>query len=298
MMTEKPQDKTNSEYLFADWMKTTTAFWGSMESIWTKAAETAGMTTTSKKEGKRSRAQESWETTQKTWQALSQAMIEPETMETLFKGTGELPAILLKMAQTGFNSFTNFQKKWFDSAGKVGEPAKAYKFAGLDEDVFKTWTELYEKEFRKFLNIPQLGLTRSYQEKMIRSVDKFNIFQATIGKFLRILSLPMEKSFQVMQEKLTGLADEGELSEDPKTYYQMWIKILEEQYMILFISPEYIQALYKTVDSLSEFSAAKKEILQDFLHTLPVPTQTEMDELYKEIYILKKRVRELERAKR
>jgi polyhydroxyalkanoate synthesis regulator phasin len=48
---------------------------------------------------------------------------------------------------------------------------------------------------------------------------------------------------------------------------------------------------------MSEFSAAKKEILQDFLNTLPVPTHKEMDELYKEIYLLKKRIKELEKKK-
>jgi polyhydroxyalkanoate synthesis regulator phasin len=107
----------------------------------------------------------------------------------------------------------------------------------------------------------------------------------------------MEKSFQVLQEKLTELADEGELPEDSKKYYQMWIKILEGHYMTLFQSSEYTQALNKTLDSLSEFSVAKKEILQDFMNMLPVPTHKEMDELYKEIYLLKKRIKELEKKK-
>jgi hypothetical protein len=106
----------------------------------------------------------------------------------------------------------------------------------------------------------------------------------------------MEKSFQVLQEKLVALADEGNLPEDSKVYYQMWIKILEGHYMTLFQSTEYIQSLNKTLGSMSEFSDAKKDLLQDtLLYTLPVPTQKEMDELYKEIYVLKKRIRKLEK---
>jgi polyhydroxyalkanoate synthesis regulator phasin len=65
--------------------------------------------------------------------------------------------------------------------------------------------------------------------------------------------------------------------------------------MTLFQSPEYIRTLNKTLDTMSEFSKAKKEILQDFLNMLPVPTHKEMDELYKEIYLLKKRIKELEK---
>ncbi|MGB6012194.1 MAG: poly(R)-hydroxyalkanoic acid synthase subunit PhaE, partial [Desulfobacterales bacterium] len=130
----------------------------------------------------------------------------------------------------------------------------------------------------------------------IRTVDKFNIFQSNLTEFLRLLSLPMEKTFQVMQEKLTELADESNLPEDSKAYYQMWIKILEGHYMTLFQSFEYTKILNKTLHSMSEFSEAKKEFLQDtLLYMLPVPTQKEMDELYKEIYLLKKRIKELEK---
>jgi polyhydroxyalkanoate synthesis regulator phasin len=128
-------------------------------------------------------------------------------------------------------------------------------------------------------------------------MDTFNIYQATVAEFSRLLSLPMEKSFQVLQEKFAELTDKGDLPEDPKKYYQMWIKILEGHYMTLFQSPEYTRALNKTLDSMSEFSKAKKEVFQDFLNMLPVPTHKEMDELYKEIYLLKKRIKELEKKK-
>jgi polyhydroxyalkanoate synthesis regulator phasin len=107
----------------------------------------------------------------------------------------------------------------------------------------------------------------------------------------------MEKSFQVLQEKVVEIMDKGDLPEDPKKYYQMWIKILEGHYMTLFQSPEYIRTLNKTLDAMSEFSRAKKEILQDSLNMLPVPTHKEMDELYKEIYLLKKRIKALEKKK-
>ncbi len=296
-MADKPQDKEGPESFFADWMKTSTAFWESMTSMWISAEEASRMTLASKRDGKRSRVHESWETTQKTWKAWSQVMSEPDTMETLFKGTGMLPEIFLKMVQTGLNSFMQFQQQWIEQAGKVGESTKGYTFENLDEDVLKAWNDLYRKEVRKFFNIPQLGLTRLYQEKMFRSMDKFNVYQATVAEFIHILYLPVEKSFKVMQEKLTELADGGELPEDSKAYYQMWIKILEGHYMTLFQAPEYTQALNKTLDSLSEFSAAKKEILQDFLNTLPVPTHKEMDELYKEIYLLKKKIKALEKKK-
>jgi len=41
---------------------------------------------------------------------------------------------------------------------------------------------------------------------------------------------------------------------------------------------------------------ARHRMLTDMLQSLPLPTNKEMDELYKELYLLKKRVRELEKS--
>jgi class III poly(R)-hydroxyalkanoic acid synthase PhaE subunit len=294
-MSDKEKDDIGPEVFFSDWIKTSMAFWESMTSMWPAANMAAGVPKESKRDGKSSRFEKSWKSTQKTWKIWSQVISEPETMEAIFKGTGILPEFFLKLAQTGLKSFVQIQKQWLEKAEKVQDSTKSYTFENLDEDAVKVWIQLYETELRKIFNIPQLGLTRFYQEKMIRSVDKFNIFQSSLTEFLRLLSLPMEKSFQIMQEKLMELADKGNLPEDSKTYYQMWIKILEGHYMTLFQSLEYTKILNRTLHSMSEFSEAKKDLLQDtLLYMLPVPTQKEMDELYKEIYLLKKRIKELE----
>ena len=49
------------------------------------------------------------------------------------------------------------------------------------------------------------------------------------------------------------------------------------------------------MDALTAFIAARQEVLEDTLKSMPVPTTKDMDELYKEIYLLKKRIRELEK---
>ena len=295
-MDDNKKNRIGPETFFSDWMKIFMKFWESTASMWADFNTTGRIKPDLKEDDKTSRLQRSWESTQKTLKAWSQVVSEPETIEALFEGAGIFPEFFLNIVQTGLNRFVHLQQQWLQRAGKVQESTKSYTFENIDEDMIKAWTMLYETELRKFFNIPQLGLTRFYQEKMIRSVDKFNIFQSNLTEFFRLLSLPMEKSFQILQEKLTELADEDHLPEDSKVYYQMWIKILEGHYMTLFQSSEYTNSLNNTLHSMSEFSEAKKELLQDtLLYMLPVPTQKEMDELYKEIYLLKKRIKELEK---
>ena len=295
-MNDKQKDNIGPEIFFGDWIKTSMAFWESMVSMWPNIHTAGGNARDSKRDGKTSRFRTSWESSQKTWKEWSRIVSEPETMETIFHDAGELPEIFLKIAQTWVKSFVRLQQQWLEKAEKVQESTKSFTFENFGEDAVKMWTQVYETELRKIFTMPQIGLTRFYQEKMNQTIDKYNIFQTRVAEFLQILSLPVEKTFQVMQEKLTELADEGNLPEGSKAFYQMWIKILEGHYMTLFQSVEYTKILNQTLYAMSEFSEAKKELLQStLLYMLPVPTQKEMDELYKEIYLLKKRIKALEK---
>jgi polyhydroxyalkanoate synthesis regulator phasin len=65
--------------------------------------------------------------------------------------------------------------------------------------------------------------------------------------------------------------------------------------MTLFQSSDYVQTLGRTLDSLNGFLSARQEVLEDMLKLLPVPTHRDMDEINREIYLLKRRLRTLEK---
>jgi flagellar capping protein FliD len=289
------QDETDSgRDLFSAWIKTTGDLWGNMFQIWSRAAAAAKPPTESPQDAS-GLGRSSMDAAMQTWQILSSTLSRPETIESMFKGAGTVPEILVRMAQNSLTGFLEFQHKVFERMGRIGKSTEAYTFEDLDENAFRAWIEIYEKEFRQFFNIPQLGLARFYQEKFNRALDKYNLLQAAMGEFLRLLYLPVSKSYSVMQERLGKSAEAGELPEDSKAYYQMWIKILEGHYMTLFQSPDYLKTLRNVLDAMSEFSVVKNDLMQDMLSALPVTTQKDTDDLYKEIYLLKKRIKVLEK---
>ena len=117
--------------------------------------------------------------------------------------------------------------------------------------------------------------------------------QVAVGEFLHHLNAPVEKSLKAMQEKIEEQAKEGKLSENFKDYYNMWIKILEGHYMTLYKTPEYIESMGRALSAVEEYKIARDNVLMDLLQFLPIPTNKEMDELYKEFYVLKKTVKEM-----
>jgi len=114
-----------------------------------------------------------------------------------------------------------------------------------------------------------------------------------VTEFMQLLYLPVEKSFHIMEEKFEQFRKEGTLSEDFNDYYSMWIKVLEGNYMALLKSPDYLQSLCRTLYTVQDFKLAQHRLITDALQTLPIPTNKDMDEVYKELYTLKKKVKEL-----
>ena len=290
-MNEKMDDPFGMASMFTDWMKSMEGFWSSMGGQQGPASQEGPQPAMPKTQAAMAAAL-------KSWQTLTGAMTTPESMSALLKGYGAMPEILFTMAQTTMGSMAELQQSVIQRLNRMGESTKAYQFKDIDETITRIWTDIYEKEFRQFFQIPQLGLMRTYQEKVNQAVDKYNVLQSTISEFLSLLGMPFTRTAQVMQEKLSEMAESNTLPDDPKTYYNMWIKVLEGHYMTLFQTAEYVDTLTRTVNALADYSSARDAALEDALSLLPVAKKTDLDEMARELYELKKRLRRLEKSQR
>jgi polyhydroxyalkanoate synthase subunit PhaE len=292
-MAQNPYTEFNINPMIANWMKLTNTSLGEIGKHWQQFnQDTKNRSFT----GQNSTVTDSIDSLLKSWRMVSSTLSHPEAVGSHIEGLGELPSVFMKFAQSQLEGFTNIQQQMIDKIKESKTDASSLNFGILDKHFFSGWKKFYEQELSQFLHVPQLGLTRFHQERFNHLLDKYNLMQSTVGEFIAILFQPMERSFKELQDRFLELAEKNELSENSKDYYQMWIKILEKDYAVFFQSPEYLGVLSKTLKSMAEFKAKRDEIIQDMLVDLPIPSEREMDELYKEIYRLKKRVRDLEKA--
>ncbi len=279
----------NSENPMDAWVKSMGDFWTTMAQGWTQ-------TMSAKPEADiDARMYTAFSNGLKNWQTTAGVMSSPDGLDALLKGAGAMPDILLQITRAALDGVLEMQQKVMENAGRMGETVEAYRFKDIDENLFRAWSDIYEKEFKKFFYLPQLGLFRGYQEKIGLAADKYHQFQVQVSEFIRILGLPFNRSLQVMQAKVAEMADAGELPDDPQAYYELWVKVLEGHFMTLFQTPEYGQTMGKAINALAELAVAKNAVLEDMISVLPVARQTEMDDLAQEVYRLKKRVRALEK---
>jgi polyhydroxyalkanoate synthase subunit PhaE len=278
------------------WMQSMGNFWGAMA----KPLDTVKPKPNSPQTGKHTgqKPQDAFAAALKNCQSMVLAMSTPESMMASLKGSGAMPEMMLKLSQTSMDSVMEWHQGILQQFSRLGTSVEAYQFQDIHENPCRLWTDTYEKEFHQFFQVPQLGLMRQYQERANQAADKYHLFQSKLSEFQNLLSMPFTRAAQVMQEKLKGMMENGELPDDPKDYYNMWIKVLEGHFMTLMQTSEYAETLAGTLNSLADFSAARDAVIEDVLSLFPVAKKTEMDDMARELYELKKRVKNLEKTQR
>lgn len=294
MKEGKKEKSMPQDAILESWIKASTDFWESTARAWPAAFEgPQPVSGSDSKEKEEVGVGDPMKMFSEIWQALFNLINKPVTGE--FHPVSSLTEWILKASEPLWSGSLLLQKQWREGEEKDSSGARE-GVANLSQKMTKAWLELYEKEFGQILNMPQLGLTRGYQERINQTMETFILFQGALTEFVQYLLIPMEKASLVVQEEIKNLEEKGKAAlKDAKPYYEMWIRILEGNYMAALKSDEYTEKLGKTVKALRDYRVARQQFLMDVLQDLPIPTNKDMDELYKDLYLLKKRVRELEK---
>lgn len=269
-------DQGTSGFPWSEWMESAAKVWSSTAQGWQEMSNSLA--------GSPSRAEEYMQASLSVWRTFLTPWTGMETKPPL--PFFDMSQSIMKVLGSGGLSQEMF--KWIWNKGE----GTGRSFEELQREAVKSWTGFHEKMIQPFLKVPQVGITRVYQEKINRFADKFNTYQAAVSEFQQLLSGPIETSFIAMKEELDRLKEKGESAEDFKVYYGMWIKILEGHYMSLFRSEDYNQALSRLLNETAAFRITGHEVITEFIEFLPIPTNKEMDEVYKELYTLKKQTKE------
>lgn len=200
-----------------------------------------------------------------------------------------------RMMQESIENIIEFQTEWVRNLSRIGEQTHAYRFDDIDPKIFESFRKLYYQEFQKYVLMPQFGLPRYFQEKLNRLTDSATVFFSYLAELIYLFGTAVDKSWQVMQENLGDMMLEPDMLENPDKGYEKWIKILEGHFMILLQSDEYVTVLDNTIASYAAYKKAKDDVLCHLLKTFPIPSNQEMDAVYKELYEIKKRINQISR---
>ena len=155
-----------------------------------------------------------------------------------------------------------------------------------------------QDKIHSFFHNLTLGPFREYQERLDRFGEAFQNWELSRQDFLFLLNIPLEESWQELEREWGShmTAKKGRLS--PDAVFNLWIEILERRYMALYESEKFVSAMNVALQRSADLVKARTALVDDFQKCHHLPTSREMDELYKDLYFLRKRVESLEKAQK
>lgn len=284
--------------MFQQWMRSMTETWSGMlaplQPDTAEGDESAGDEAASKS-GDASR-DPSLDAALRFMKTSASTFGDPGKWNEMFAGLNAMPHVFMKMMQPAIENMAGMHGKWLEKMGSLGKLPDDFDMGHLEKESLSIFNRFYDTEFKKLLNIPQLGPGREAQEKINCYMDRFAVLQSALAEFLNHLYAPLRNAYTTFQNRLADLTEAGEdLPKDFKAYYQLWLKTLEGHYMTALQNPEFLGALSKTLNAFANYTKARKDLVNDLMHRLSLPAPGDIDALYKDLYDVKKRLKAIER---
>ena len=166
-----------------------------------------------------------------------------------------------------------------------------YKFT---QEFFDLWLKTYKAIYGRLIEIPAMGPMREkYEKEMKRFSAATDLYSACLESFLDFQNLFMEASCR-MHEKMS-VQMKGEITPEAyKDFYMTWVETYSETFKEFLKSDDFSSDIGKFMSYLMDFQKNNRDMLEEnYLTPLNIPTKTQIDELNKEVYTLKKIVKQL-----
>ena len=191
------------------------------------------------------------------------------------------------------NNLSKFVGPWMEAMQNLpGKTAEAMQKGpqGYPE-LYRLWLQAYEQTWGKVLRMPPLGLTRETIGRSQRGTKALIDHFAAMNDFSSALQREGVKAMQKVATRLEDMYNMGQAPKTFKEFYTLWWTTNEETVYELFKTQEFSHLLSRVTDAAMDVRKRYDDIMEEYLKMLPIPTRSEMNDLYKTLYQLKKEAR-------
>ena len=125
--------------------------------------------------------------------------------------------------------------------------------------------------------------------------DKMAVYQIKNAEMQYMIYAQGSQVMDKVAESIINKLENGEEVNSIMALYQEWLNLSDKEFVKLFESDEYAKVMADTASLQMRLRRDIEQQMEKSLVNIPVATRSEMEELYKTIYDLKKQVRQLER---
>lgn len=161
---------------------------------------------------------------------------------------------------------------------------------------FDTWMNNYQSTFGKLTQIPAFGPIREKQEKIMKGfpiyVNFYNTLVESNLNFQTIFTGAMKKTYEKMIIDTKG----GITTTKYKDFYNVWLDIYSEMLKEFMESKHYTSDMGKLMTQFVDYQKYNRDVIEEnILKPSNLPTKTDIDGINKDIYTLRKVMKDLDK---
>jgi class III poly(R)-hydroxyalkanoic acid synthase PhaE subunit len=158
------------------------------------------------------------------------------------------------------------------------------------------WNLAYEKTLGSLTQIPALGPNRTFNIQSMRAVDAWvKLYPATVNYQIVLIEIQMQSFLELMGE-LNSLAERGESLKDWQQLQQLWSITADKVFERAFISEDNLKVRGKFLNAVNQYKLCQQELMELWMQVMNIPIRSEVDEVHKNIYELRKEVKRLKKT--
>jgi class III poly(R)-hydroxyalkanoic acid synthase PhaE subunit len=189
---------------------------------------------------------------------------------------------------------------WADSLGSAIAPFGRASLSGATEPWIELnnlyWNLLYEETFGSLMQSPLLGPTREVNGKLLRAFDAWaKLYRASVD-YQVVLANVQVQSFEELMRELISRAEKGETVKDWRQFQQLWGQVADSVFEKAFCNEENLRIRGRFLNSLNTYRIQQQALMDVWMKALNMPLRSEIDEVHKTIYELRKEVKSLKKT--
>ena len=201
--------------------------------------------------------------------------------------------------QAQFNSWVSATEQWSSSiksySDKSDEPNndsfEKLKRLLNPETFLRSGVDEINQVFKRFAEGPDFADIGVIEKKFMRtSQDWLNLRNAS-AEYQSIISKAWAQAFDVYTKEFSKQSNEESI--DTHEMMQLWLKTANNSLIQVQRSEEFLAAQRKLFKTNTQYKLKQREIIEAWCENFTMPTRTEVDDLHRMVYDLRREVRQL-----
>jgi len=160
--------------------------------------------------------------------------------------------------------------------------------------MFHTLFNAFDNTVGRSFHVPAVGKDREKLELMSRCVDDMSVYAAKNAEYQHRMYITALDAIEKVMAELAKKVEAGETIDRFDGFMDLWVAVNEKTYFGLFQTEEFSRLKGDLLEAGLNARKHYFKLMEMHLFDLPIALRSEMDDLYKTIYELRKKVKKME----